>query len=187
MFALREDNCTAKNVLKLVEAEELGKSSVRDSKRLNDIQAVSAYRRIQRNHPTTPVYTPSPSTSRWQCWSCEQSHAKEAVCPAKKLKYTLCNRKGHMGMPQNSRGGQNLDQAEEVGDLLNLEATAAGEVCHVPSHATPKPTAWEDNACHSTGKNLLGPGEGVKAMVHTLPHKKDKCVQTLLPKNAKMF
>ena len=84
-------------------------------------------------------------------------------------------------MPQNSRGGQNSDQAEEVGDLLNLEATAAGEVCHVPSHATPKPT------CHSTGKNLLGPGEGVMAMVHTLPHKKYKCVQTLLPKNAKMF
>ena len=26
---------------------------------------------------------------------------------------------------------------------------------------TPKPTAWEDNACHSTGKNLPGPGEGV--------------------------
>ena len=90
-------------------------------------------------------------------------------------------------MPQNSRGGQNSDQAEEVGDLLNLEATAAGEVCHVPSHATPKPTAWEDNVCHSTGKNHLGPGEGVKAMVHTLPHKADKCVQTLLPKNAKML
>ena len=28
--------------------------------------------------------------------------------------------------------------------------------------ATPKPTAWEDNACHSTGKNLPGPGERVR-------------------------
>ena len=27
---------------------------------------------------------------------------------------------------------------------------------------TPKPTAWEDNACHSTGKNLPGPGERVR-------------------------
>ena len=43
VFALREDNCTAENALKLVEAEELGKSSVRDSKQLNNIQAVSAY------------------------------------------------------------------------------------------------------------------------------------------------
>ena len=123
VFALREDNWTAENVLKLVKAEELGKSSVRDSKRLNDIQAVSAYRRIQRNDPTTPVYTPSPSTSHWQCWSCDQGHAREAVCPAKKLKCTLCNKKGHMTSkcyrqhlrtPQNSKGGQNLAPAEEV-------------------------------------------------------------------------
>ena len=92
--------------------------------------------------------------------------------------------------PENAselKGWTEFGSSRRSGDLLNLEATAAGEVCHVPSHATPKPTAWEDNACHSTGKNLLGPGEGVKAMVHTLPHKADKCVQTLLPKNAKMF
>ena len=82
--------------------------------------------------------------------------------------------------------------AEEVGDMFTLEATAAGEVSHVHSHATPKPTAWEDKACHSTGKNLPGPGERVKATVHTLPHmrfniKKGKYVWTLLPKNAQML
>ena len=27
---------------------------------------------------------------------------------------------------------------------------------------TLKPTAWEDNACHSTGRNLPGPGERVR-------------------------
>ena len=152
-------------MLKLVEFEELGKSSVRDSKWLNDIQAVSTYRRIQRNDPTTPVDTPSPSTSRWQCWSCDQGHAREAVCPAKKLKCTLCNTKGHLTSkcyqqrlrtPQNLKAGQNLAPTEEVAEMFTLEATAAGEVFHVPSHATPKPTAWEDNVCHSTGKNHLG-------------------------------
>ena len=60
--------------------------------------------------------------------------------------------------------------AEEVAEMFTLEATVAGEVFQVPIHATPKPTAWEDNACYSTGKNLPGLGERVKAMVYTLPH-----------------
>ena len=52
--------------------------------------------------------------------------------------------------------------------------------------------AWEDSACYSTGKNLPGPGERVKATVHTLPHmrfdiKKGKYVQTPLPKTAQML
>ena len=88
--------------------------------------------------------------------------------PSKEVKmYTLQYKRAHdlqmlSTTPQNLRGGQNSAPADEVGDLLTLEATAAGEVCHVPSHATPKPTAWEDKACHSTGKNLPGPGERVR-------------------------
>ena len=34
-------------------------------------------------------------------------------------------------------------------------------VADMMADATPKHTAWEDNACHSTGKNLPGPSEGV--------------------------
>ena len=68
VFVMREDNCTAENMLKLVEAEELGRSSVKYSKQLSEIQAVSEYKRTQRNNPTAPVNT------------------VEALC-----KYTMCN------------------------------------------------------------------------------------------------
>ena len=46
VFALQEEDCTADNILKVVEAKELGRSSVKDTKHLSDVQTLSSYKRI---------------------------------------------------------------------------------------------------------------------------------------------
>ena len=70
VFALQEVDCTADNILKVVKAEELGLSIVEDTKRINDIQALSAYRRNQRSDQTPPEATTTSPTPRWLCFNC---------------------------------------------------------------------------------------------------------------------
>ena len=60
VFALQEADCTVDNMLKVVEAEELGRSSVKDTKSLNDIQALSAYKKNQRSDQTPTEATTTP-------------------------------------------------------------------------------------------------------------------------------
>ena len=60
VFALQEADCTADNILKVVESEELGRSSVKDTKSLNDIQALSAYKKNQRSDQTPTEATTTP-------------------------------------------------------------------------------------------------------------------------------
>ena len=174
VFALKEEDCTPENVLKVVEAEELGKRSVQDTKQLSDIHAVSAYKRLQRNNPTVPETPGSPSTPRWQCFNCHRDHAKKAECSAKNSTCSHCKKLGHWDTrcrkknkehrpPQNQEGGQNSIIAEEVGDILAIETATAGT------------------------KNTLD-----EALVYTLPHvkfdrKKGKYIQTPLPKPVQML
>ena len=70
VFALQEADYTADNILKVVEAEELGRSSVKYTKSLKDIQALSAYRRNQRSDQTPPKATTTSPTPRWLCFNC---------------------------------------------------------------------------------------------------------------------
>ena len=126
VFALKEEECTPENVLKVVEAEELGKRSVQDTKQLSEIHAVSAYKRLQRNNPTAPETPGSPSTPRWQCFNCHKDHAKKAECPAKNSTCSHCKKLGHWDTrcrkknkehkpPQNQEGGQTLLWQRKLG------------------------------------------------------------------------
>ena len=91
--AMQEKDCTPEKVLRFVEAEELGRSSVRDIRPASDVQQISGYMRgkMTRSNPlaTIPIE---------KCWRCKGNHPKENRCPewTSKLHCNLCIRKGHI-------------------------------------------------------------------------------------------
>merc|ERR1711984_55527 len=50
VFAMQEEDCTPEKVLRFVEAEELGRSSVRDIRPASDVQQISGYMRAKQTH-----------------------------------------------------------------------------------------------------------------------------------------
>ena len=93
VFAMQEKDCTPEKVLRFVEAEELGRSSVRDNRPASDVQQISGYMRgnMTRSNPLALIPTE-------KCWHCKGNDPKENRCPewTKKLHCNLCIRKGHI-------------------------------------------------------------------------------------------
>ena len=92
VFAMQEEDCTPEKVLRFVEAEELGRSSVRDIRPASDVQQISGYMRGKMSGSNPPAPTPTGN-----CWYCKGNHPKENGCPewTKKIQCKLCFRKGH--------------------------------------------------------------------------------------------
>ena len=59
VFAMQEEDCTPEKVLRFVEAEELGRSSVRDIRPASDVQQISGYMRgkMTGSNPSAPIPT----------------------------------------------------------------------------------------------------------------------------------
>ena len=89
---MQEEDCTSEKVLRFVEAEELGRSSVLDIRPAGEAQQISGYMRSKM----TGLPPPNPTPGK-KCWRCKQNHSPETRCPQWKDKYhcDMCNTTGH--------------------------------------------------------------------------------------------
>ena len=76
VFAMQEEDCTSEKVLRFVEAEELGRSSVLDIRPAGEAQQISGYMRSKM----TGLPPPNPTPGK-KCWRCKQNHSPETRRP----------------------------------------------------------------------------------------------------------
>ena len=88
---MTEEDCTPEKVLRFVEAEELGRSSVLDIRPAGDAQQISGYMRNRMAGFQLPKSPAEPS----RCWRCKGSH-RQSFCPDyDKFHCDFCKMKGH--------------------------------------------------------------------------------------------
>ena len=88
---MQEEDFTPEKVLRFVEAEELGCSSVRNIRLASDVQQISGYMRAKMSGSNPPAPTPE------KCWRCKGNHSIANRCPqwTNKLQCKLCLKRGH--------------------------------------------------------------------------------------------
>ena len=155
VFAMQEEDCTPEKVLRFVEAEELGRSSVRDIRPASDVQQISGYMRAKQTGSDSPAQTPKQRCRAFEAGTCPRGagckflHRDTIRCKFclklghtaekcfKKLQpsgYTcqLCNKVGHTAEKCRLRSSHKAeDRAATVADQNAIEA----EVMNI-SHRT---------------------------------------------------
>ena len=153
VFAMQEEDCTPEKVLRFVEAEELGRSSVRDIRPASDVQQISGYMRTKQTGSDSPVPTPKQRCRAFEAGTCPRGagckflHRDTIRCKfCLKLGHTaekcfkklqpsicqLCNKVGHTAEKCRLRSSHKVeDRAATVADQNAIEA----EVMNI-SHRT---------------------------------------------------
>ena len=75
VFSMQED-CTSEKVLRFVDAEELGRSSVSDIRPPGNAQQISGYMRSKMTGPYPPATAPAR-----KCGRCKGNHPRRNRCP----------------------------------------------------------------------------------------------------------
>ena len=93
VFALPEEDCTAEQILRFLDAKELGRSSVLDIRPAGEAQQISGY---MRNRMAGSQLPKSPTEPRG-CWRCKGTLPhKGSKCPDwHKFHCDHCKKKGH--------------------------------------------------------------------------------------------
>ena len=136
VLAMPEENCTLESVLKFVQAEEIGKLSLSDSKAIESVAGLSGYKKKLKEEGTKVFKG---------CHNCgdEQRHSKEN-CKARKSVCYRCGVVGHFkGMCKY------ISRAEAKEAAVKGKASAGGKVS-----AGGKEEAHSVNSVHRK-KNLL--------------------------------
>ena len=94
IMALDDTACTMKTVLKLVQAEELGRRSVRAAKDMEGVYAVSGYQQQRREAGLNNKVVGNQGTPGPGCRNCGLD-PKHDVCPAKDQNCQHCGKRGH--------------------------------------------------------------------------------------------
>ena len=89
VLALEWKQCTLEKVLAFVEAEELGKRSISDTKMLGDANAISGYK---KQNGAVPEQT----NSKKVCWKCGGSFPHSTECPKKNESCDYCGKSNHV-------------------------------------------------------------------------------------------
>ena len=89
VLALEWKQCTLEKVLSFVEAEELGKRSISDTKLHGDANAISGYKK-QKGAMSDQ------SKSKKTCWKCGGSFPHSAECPKKNESCGYCGKSSHV-------------------------------------------------------------------------------------------
>ena len=138
VLALPDEDCTLAKVVKFVEAEEMGRQSMRDTKDISgDIGALSSYR-LQRRGTGGGEQQPGVGGGRGgrRCYDCGGNfpHLKEDPCSALKEPCKRCKKFGHVKrhcpLRKADKSGEKKEEHNEIMDVHELLSvhTDNGEV-----------------------------------------------------------
>ena len=124
VLALPDEDCTLTKVVKFVEAEEMGRQSMRDTKDISgDMNALSSYRR-QKRDPVGGDQQPGGVRGGRRCYDCGGNfpHIKDDPCSALKEPCKRCKKFGHVKRHcplRNTEKGEK--KKEDHNEIVNLE------------------------------------------------------------------
>ena len=122
VLALPDEDCTLPKVVKFVEAEEMGRQSMRDTKDISgDISALSSYR-LQRRAPAggEQLLGGGGRSGGRRCYDCGGNfpHLKDDPCPALKEPCKRCKKHGHVKrhcpLRKADKGGESKEEHNEM-------------------------------------------------------------------------
>ena len=95
VFAMQEEDCTPEKVLRFVEAEELGRSSVRDIRPASDVQQISGYMRAKMSGLDSQVPTPKQRCRAFEAGTCPRGAGCKFLHRTDTIRCKSCLKLGH--------------------------------------------------------------------------------------------
>ena len=95
VFSMQEEDCTPEKVLRFVEAEELGRSSVRDIRPASDVQQISGYMRAKMSGSDPPVPTLGQLCRAFERGTCLRGDGCKFQHRTDRIRCKFCLRIGH--------------------------------------------------------------------------------------------
>ena len=122
VLALDWKLCTLEKVLSFVEAEELGKRSMSDSRVLGDANVISTYRRNKYN-------SSEGSQKKKICWKCGGNFPHSGDCPKKDASCDFCKKTNHVRkFCKALKKDGTKDKKDSAGDQAELDQIVAEQL-----------------------------------------------------------